>query len=141
MKRNQIINQIIKYQQLLYYIQRETCQKFDCECVCVCSVGFRSFARAKSLPKQKLVHSVVLVVDGRGQGMIRMNDEPHDGNDNGDDDNDTRVLNDDADDSVLVLDDGMVGGGDMFQSSFDRIISNMLLLSLVVSQQNSYSYS
>lgn len=61
-----------------------------------------------------MVQSVVLVVDGRGHGMIRMNDVPHDnGNDDsGHDDNDTRGLEDDADDSAVWLDDGTEGGGD-----------------------------
>ena len=116
-------------------------------CVCVCVMGVsifvRSLFRAKSLPpnERNMVHSVVLVVDDRGQGMIRMNDEPHDNDDDDDVDNDTRGLHDDVDDSVSVLDCGTVGDVDMCVSSFDRMVSNMLWLLLLVSQQNSYSYS
>lgn len=108
-------------------------------CVCVCVLAVLIFVRSLVRAQRNMVHSVVLVVDDRGQGMIRMNDESHD---NGNDvDNDTRGLHDDVDDSVSVLDCGTVGDVDMCVSSFDRMVSNMLWLLLLVSQQNSYSYS
>ena len=93
-------------------------------CVCVCVLAVLIFVRSLVRAQRNMVHSVVLVVDDRGQGMIRMNDESHDiGNDV---DNDTRGLQDDVDDSVLVLDSGTVGDVDMCLSSFDRIVSHML---------------
>ena len=116
-------NQIIKNQQLLYIIyHRATTMRWACVCVCVLAVLI--FVRSLVRAQRNMVHSVVLVVDDRGQGMIRMNDESHD---NGNDvDNDTRGLHDDVDDSVSVLDCGTVGDVDMCVSSFDRMVSHML---------------